>query len=321
MSRIIGTGSYMPRNIVTNKDMEKIVDTTDEWIVSRTGIRQRALATDENTGDLAYEAALRALEDAGIEASQLGYIIVATITPQSLLSSTACYVQAKLGAVNASCFDINAACTGFIFGLEIAEGLFHVSDKEYALVIGAEVLSKIVDYTDRTTAVLFGDGAGAAILSKGSGILGISTGSDGTKGPALSTGEFKVRNFLAGDNPSDHFILMDGKEVYKFAVRILPQVLSEAVEKAGLTLNDLDHVIPHQANLRIIDAAASRMNLPREKFYVNLDRMGNTSAASIPIALDEMNRKGLLKTGEKIGLVGFGGGLTYGAVILDWTKA
>lgn len=318
MSRIIGTGSYLPRNIVTNDELGNYVETSDEWIVSRTGIRQRAVATDENTGDLAYEAAWRALQDAGVEPSEIGYIIVATCSPHSLIPTTACYVQARLGAMNAACFDLNAACTGFIYGLEVANSLLQVMDKKYALVIGAEVLSKIVDYTDRTTCILFGDGAGAAVLTKGEGILSAVSGADGTKACYLHTGDFKVRNFLVGDQPSDNYVIMDGKEVYKFAVKILPKALAEAAEKAGIELNSLDHVIPHQANIRIIDAAAARMELPREKFYVNLDRTGNTSSASIPIALDEMNRKGLLKSGDRVGLVGFGGGLTYGAVIIDW---
>lgn len=320
VAKIIGTGSYLPKNIVTNKDLEKVVDTSDDWIISRTGIRERAFATDENTGDLAYMASLKAIEDAGISPEEIGYIILGTITPQSLLGSTACYVQAKLGTVNATCFDINAACTGFVYGLEIAEGLLAISDRKYALVIGAEVLSKIVDFTDRTTCVLFGDGAGAAVLEKGDGIRSVVTGADGTKISALHSGEFKVRNFLAGNQVSDHFIIMEGREVFKFAVRVLPKALSEAVGKAGMKMSDLDHVIPHQANLRIIDAAAAKMELPREKFYVNLDRVGNTSAASIPIALDEMNRKGLLKKGDRLGLVGFGGGLTYGAAVIEWSK-
>lgn len=319
VARIMGTGSYLPRSIVTNKEMERYVDTTDEWIVTRTGIKERHMSqSDENTGDLAYEAAERALSDAGITAEELSYILVATTTPHSLVPNTSCYVQAKLGAVNASCLDLNAACTGFIYGLEVAEALLQLPDMGYILVIGAEVLTKITNFEDRSTCVLFGDGAGAAVLTKGEGIKGIITGSDGTKAACLNTGTFAVSNVLTGAQPFDHLVHMDGKEVYKFAVNILPEAMKAAVERGNGNIHELDHIIPHQANIRIIEAASKRLDIPMEKFFINIEKTGNTSAASIAIALDEMNRKSMLKNGDRIALVGFGGGLTYGAVYLEW---
>lgn len=319
MAKIIGTGSYMPKRIVTNKDMEEYVETSDDWIVSRTGIKERHISgAHENTGDLGYEASLRALENAGLDPESLDYIIVATTTPHSLVPNTSSYIQGKLGAVNASCMDLNAACTGFIYGLEVAEGLLHNPRISNVLVIGAEVLSKITDFTDRTTCVLFGDGAGAAVVTKGQGIRGIITGADGTKGECLNTGDFAVRNFHAGNVESAHLITMDGKEVYKFAVNILPEAVKQAVELGMGELSELDHIIPHQANIRIIEAASKRLKIPMEKFFVNIDRTGNTSAASIAIALDEMNRTSRLKAGDKLAMVGFGGGLTYGAVFMEW---
>lgn len=321
MARIIGTGSFMPRSVVSNIDMEKYVETNDEWIRTRTGISQRHISMeDENTGDLGYGAALEAMKDAGITAMDLDYIIVATTTPHSLVPTTSCFIQGKLGAMNATPFDINAACSGFIYGIELADSLLEKKDKEYALVIGAEVLSKIVDFNDRSTCVLFGDGAGAAVLQKGEGIKGIVTGADGTKGAVLNTGEFKVRNMLTGPNESDHMLSMEGKEVYKFAVQILPQAIRSSLEKSEMNVEDLDHIIPHQANIRIIEAAAKRLELPMDKFYVNIHNTGNTSSASIAIALDEMNKKGMLKQGDKISMVGFGGGLTYGALTMVWNK-
>jgi len=319
VARIIGTGSYLPRSIVTNKEMEKYVDTTDEWIVTRTGIKERHMSqSDENTGDLAYEAAARALKNAGIGAKELSYILVATTTPQSLVPNTSCYVQARLGAVNASCLDLNAACTGFIYGLEVAEALLNLPDMGFILVIGAEVLTKITDFEDRSTCVLFGDGAGAAVLTKGDGIKGIITGSDGTKAACLNTGTFPVSNVLTGEKPFEHLVHMDGKEVYKFAVNILPEAMKAAVARGNGNIHELDHIIPHQANIRIIEAASKRLDIPMEKFFINIEKTGNTSAASIAIALDEMNQNHALRNGDRIALVGFGGGLTYGAVYLEW---
>lgn len=321
MARITGTGSYLPKKSFTNEDMETIVETSDEWIYTRTGIRSRHFSNEsENTGDMGFFAAERALENAGVSASEIDCILVATTTPESLVPNTSSYIQAKLGAIHASCLDLNAACSGFIYGLELAGALLETGQKKKILLIGTEVLSKITDFTDRKSCVLFGDGAGAVVLESGENTYQVVTGADGSKGECLSTGTFKVENILEKPEPYKQYIAMDGKEVYKFAVNILPEVLTEAVTKAGDTLAQLDHVIPHQANSRIIQAAAKKLKLPLEKFYMNIDHVGNTSAASIAIALDEMNQKNLLKKGQKIGMVGFGGGLTYGACYLTWTK-
>ena len=321
VARIIGTGSYLPKRSVTNKEMEEYVDTTDEWIVSRTGIKERHISDkDENTGDLGFEAAKAALEDAGINAEDIDYILVATTTPHALVPNTSSYIQAKLGAKNAACLDINAACTGFIYGLEVAEGLLKSDYINHILVIGSEVLTKITDFSDRATCVLFGDGAGAAVLTKGNGIKGIISGADGTKGGCLHTGDFHVNNILQEGPTTPQFIRMDGKEVYKFAVNILPEALKAAVERGNGKVDELDHIVPHQANIRIIEAASKRLNVSMDKFYVNIEKTGNTSAASIAIALDELNRSSKLKNGDQLALVGFGGGLTYGAVYLEWNK-
>lgn len=319
MARIIGTGSYMPKAIMTNKDFEKYVDTNDEWIVSRTGIKARHFSgKDENTGDLGYEAGLRAMEDAGISPMDLDYIIVATTTPQALIPNTSSYIQGKLGAKKAACFDLNAACSGFIYGLEVAEALLKLPKKKNILLIGAEVLSKITDFTDRTTCVLFGDGAGACVMTQGDGVKATLTGADGEKGECLMTTPFEVNNLLYPGEKSNHYISMDGKEVYKFAVKILPYAVEQIMEDAGVAVEEITHIIPHQANIRIIEAAAKRLNVPMEKFFMNIESMGNTSAASIPIALDAMNKEGSLKEGDKVVMVGFGGGLTYGAAYLEW---
>lgn len=319
VARIIGTGSYLPKRIMTNKEMEAYVDTTDEWIVTRTGIRQRHLSDEtENTGDLGYEAAKAALESSGISAEEINYILVATTTPHALVPNTSSYIQDKLGAVNAACLDLNAACSGFIYGLEVADALLKSDHIHHILVIGSEVLSKITDFTDRATCVLFGDGAGAAVLAKGDGIRGIVSGADGTKGACLNTRDFPVNNIVAEGSKAPQLIRMDGKEVYKFAVNILPEALKAAVYRGNGNLAHLDHIVPHQANIRIIEAASKRLDISMDKFHVNIQNTGNTSSASIAIALDELSRSGKLKNGQKLALVGFGGGLTYGAVYLEW---
>ena len=319
VARIIGTGSYLPKRIMTNKEMEAYVDTTDEWIVTRTGIRQRHLSDEtENTGDLGYEAAEAALHSAGISAEEIDYILVATTTPHALVPNTSCYIQDKLGAVNAACLDLNAACSGFIYGLEVADALLKSDHIHHVLVIGSEVLSKITDFTDRATCVLFGDGAGAAVLAKGDGIMGIVSGADGTKGACLDTRDFPVNNIVAEGSKEPQLIRMDGKEVYKFAVNILPEALKAAVSRGKGNLAQLDHIVPHQANIRIIEAASKRLDISMDKFHVNIQNTGNTSSASIAIALDELSRSGKLVNGQKLALVGFGGGLTYGAVYLEW---
>lgn len=319
VARIIGTGSYLPKRIMTNKEMEAYVDTTDEWIVTRTGIRQRHLSDEtENTGDLGYEAAEYALKNAGVSAEDIDYILVATTTPHALVPNTSSYIQDKLGAVNAACLDLNAACSGFIYGLEVADALLKSDHIHHILVIGSEVLSKITDFTDRATCVLFGDGAGAAVLAKGDGIRGIVSGADGTKGACLNTRDFPVNNIVSEGSNAPQLIRMDGKEVYKFAVNILPEALKAAVARGKGNLAELDHIVPHQANIRIIEAASKRLDISMDKFHVNIQNTGNTSSASIAIALDELSRSGKLINGQKLALVGFGGGLTYGAVYLEW---
>lgn len=321
MARIIGTGSYLPKRIVTNKEMEDYVDTTDEWIVTRTGIKARHISDEnENTGDLGYEAAKAALDDAGIKAEEVDYILVATTTPHALVPNTSSYIQNKLGAVNAACLDLNAACTGFIYALEVAEGLLKSDHIHHILVIGSEVLTKITDFTDRSTCVLFGDGAGAAVVTEGDGIRGIVSGADGTGGASLHTGDFPVNNILQKGSSAPQLVRMDGKEVYKFAVNILPEALKAAVARGKGDIDELDHIVPHQANIRIIEAASKRLNISMDKFFVNIHKTGNTSSASIAIALDELSRSSRLKNGDQLVLVGFGGGLTYGAVYLVWNR-
>ncbi|UWG97021.1 ketoacyl-ACP synthase III [Dehalobacter sp. DCM] len=322
---LIGTGSCIPEKVVTNDDLAKIVDTSDEWITSRTGIKERRISTGETTTELAVGAARSALESARISAEDLDLIIVATLTPDDYLPSTACQVQKHIGADNAACFDLNAACTGFIYGLTVASQFIRTGMYKTALVIGAEELSKITDWTDRTTCVLFADGAGAAVLQRGEqqGIISEIIGSDGNKGDCLTCPALPPRNYFIRDDSTkesrSEYVYMNGREVYKFAVTVMPECILKTLEGTGISLSDIDHIIPHQANLRIIDAAAKKLNLDASKFYVNLPRFGNTSGASIPIALDEMAKANRFKKGDLIILVGFGGGLTYGAMLIKWT--
>ncbi|MBU3206144.1 ketoacyl-ACP synthase III [Clostridium algidicarnis] len=320
--KIIGTGSYMPKGITTNDDLSKWVDTSDEWISSRTGIKERRLSIGENTSELASKAAIKALENANMKAEDIELIIVATITGDSFTPSTACIVQENIGAFNAVAFDISAACSGFIFGLNTSYQFIKGGQMKNALVIGAEVLSKIVDFKDRNTCVLFGDGAGAAILkaSKEQGILYNYIGSDGINGKeSLNCPAVQVSNpYTKIEKKEESFITMNGKEVFRFAVKIIPKSIEKILEDTNNSLDDIKYIIPHQANLRIVEFAAKKLKVDIEKFYVNLDKYGNTSSASIPIALDEMNRKGLLKKGDKIILVGFGGGLTWGSTLIQW---
>lgn len=321
---IKGMGYYVPENIVTNFDLEKMVDTSDEWIRTRTGITERRFAAkDQATSDLAVEAAKKAIENANIDKKKIDLIILATCTGDYLAQGAACIVQKKLGLTSIPCFDINAACSGFIYSLVVAKSMIESQIYKNILVIGAETLSSIVDMTDRNTCVLFGDGAGAVILGEveeGYGIKGVSIGAEGEDEMILKipAGGSKKPNNEETIKNKENFIRMNGTEVFKFAVKVLPKVTLETLEKASMTVNDLKLVIPHQANLRIIDNAAKRMKLPLEKFYVNLDRFGNTSAASIAIALGEALEKGLIKKGDNIALTGFGGGLTYGSVVMKW---
>lgn len=319
----LGTGSCLPENEVTNFDLEKIVDTTDEWIQTRTGIKARRIA-DENTAtsDLAYEAALKAMEAAGITAEELDMIIVATITPDNSFPSTACTLQDKLGAMNASAFDVSAACSGFLYATSLAKQFVESGFSKKVLVVGAETLSKILDFTDRNTCVLFGDGAGAAIIGpveKG-GILAMDLGANGAGGKFLTQPAGGSRMPATHETIDErlHYIKMDGSEVFKFAVRIMAKSSKTVIDKAGWQVDELDYLVPHQANIRIIASAGKKLKLPQEKVHVNLDKFGNTSAASVPIALDEAVRSGKIKSGDKVVLVAFGGGLTWGSVAVEF---
>ena len=323
---IVGTGSYAPDRILTNAELEKLVDTSDEWIVTRTGIRERHIAAAEQaTSDLAAEAARRALADAGVKAEDVGLIVVATITPDMGFPSTACLVQTLIGAENAFCFDLEAACSGFIFALETAKNYVASGTVETALVIGAEKMSAFVDWKDRNTCVLFGDAAGAAVLQARNaphGLMASAFGSDGSLGELLMLPAGGSRRPASEQTVKDrlHYLKMAGREVFKHAVNNMVKSSKEAIRRAGLTAHDIDWIIPHQANLRIIDAIADRLGEPREKLVINLDRYGNTSAATITVALDELARSGKLKKGHRILLTAFGGGFTWGASVVEWDK-
>jgi 3-oxoacyl-[acyl-carrier-protein] synthase III len=321
---IIGTGSYLPEKVLTNGDLEKMVDTSDEWIMTRTGIKERRIAAPgEHTSDLAAKAAQAALENAGISAEEIDLILVATVTPDMFFPSTACFVQAKIGAKKAACFDVSAACSGFLYAIEIAQQFITSHTYNTILVIGAEKLSSIVDWTDRNTCVLFGDGAGAAILRHrgGShGVIATHMGSDGGYSDILYIPGGGCRFPLSAENIDQRLnaIKMNGKETYKQAVNAMLTAANAALEQANLTPDDLACIIPHQANMRIIEAIADRMKVPIEKFMVNLDRFGNTSAAAVAIALDEANRTGRMREGDYILLVVFGGGLTWASSVVQW---
>lgn len=324
---IAGWGMSLPATIRTNADLEKSVDTSDEWIQSRTGIRERRIANDsETTALLAIQAGQQAIDKAGVPPTQIDLVIVATITPDYGFPAVANVVQHALGATNAAAFDINAACTGFVYGLTIADGLIQSGYYRTILLIGAETMSRIVDWTDRATCVLFGDGAGAVVLrasQNAQGILGTTIRSDGGGAHLL------FRPGTAGYQPSSNsiikseseYIKMDGREVYKFAIRTMTEATIETLAKAGLRAQDVDLFIPHQANIRIIDAATKQLDLDSSKVFTNVSRYGNTSAASIPIALCEAIDAGLIKQGNKLLLVAFGGGLAWGGVALEWSAS
>lgn len=320
---IVGTGSYVPDNAITNDDLAKIVDTSDEWIFSRTGIKKRHISRGENTSDLAYEAGKKALQQAGMDASELDLIICATITPDSFMPSVACMVQERLQATNAAAFDLAAACTGFVYAIATAASFIQSGIYSKILVIGAETLSKVLDWTDRSTCVLFGDGAGAVVMascSEAAGVRAIKLLSDGSKGDILLLPALPLSNPYVKANlgkPST-FIFMKGQEVFKFAVRTMIELVGGILSSSGLTHEEISFIIAHQANYRIIEQAAKALEMPMEKFYVNIDKYANTSAATIGIALDEMSKKGMLKQGDKLILIGFGGGMTSGAVLLEW---
>ncbi len=346
--KIKGTGSAVPKLRVTNDDLSKLMDTSDEWIKSRTGIGARHLAVEETTTGLAVAAAEEALRDAGVTAEEIDLIIAATVTADKFLPNLSCEVQSALGAKNAVAFDLNAACSGFLFALNTVQMYLENGVYKKALVIGAETLSKIMDWNDRSTCVLFGDGAGAAVVaaedenvdgqpdvtggrsdagmmqpdaeskSNKSGILSMVQGSDGARGEVLRCDNRPVNNPFAVNDATLSYVSMNGQEVYKFAVKTVPKVIEKAVDKAGLKVEDIDLFVLHQANLRIIESVAKRLHQPMEKFPTNLEECGNISAASVPILLDNINKHGMICEGKKIVLAGFGAGLTWGATVLVW---
>ncbi|MFD0892446.1 beta-ketoacyl-ACP synthase III [Luteolibacter ambystomatis] len=322
---IAGTGSYVPEKILTNEELAEKVDTSNEWIVTRTGIKERRIAAEgEFTSHLATKAAERALEQAGLAAADVELIIVATITPDTLTPATACYVQRNLGAAKAVAFDISAACSGFLYAMKMAKRLIEADAFKNAVIIGAEKLSAFVNWEDRTTCVLFGDGAGAAVLRRaepGEGrILATEMGTDGNQTHLLNIPGGGSACPITIDNANDHLatLAMLGKEVFKHAVTRMKEAAEKVIERSGLQPEDIACVIPHQANLRIIDAIADRLAVPNERVFVNLDKYGNTSAAAVAIALDEANRTGAFKRGDNIVLVVFGAGLTWAAAAVQW---
>lgn len=320
--RIIGTGSALPGKCVTNGDLAKLMDTSDEWIRERTGIGSRHLSTGETVASLAAEACGRALKDAGKEAGEVELLMAATCSPELALPCTACQVQARIGAANAAAFDLNAACAGFLFALQTAYAYIEAGIYKNALIVGAEVLSKLMDWTDRGTCILFGDGAGAVLVEKcgdgESGVLGFAQHSDGTRGDVLKCAARGLHNPYFTQAPESGSVLMDGREVFAFAVRQVPAAIQEALGKAGLQPGDVDLYVLHQANKRIIEGIAKRLGVELSRFPMNLDRVGNTSSAAIPLLLDELNRDGRLHRGMTVALSGFGAGLTYGACVLRW---
>lgn len=319
-TRIIGTGSCLPATIVTNDDLAKIMDTSDEWISTRTGIRERHLVKEETTTSMSAEAARRAMENAGVTAEEIDLLIVGTLSADCVTPACACEVQAQIGAVNAVAFDINAACAGFMFALNIANAYLQTGIYKTGLILGAETLSKIMDWNDRSTCVLFGDGAGAAVIraEEQAGLLAFDQGSDGVKGKVLACRNRSNNNPLMETSKELEYVHMDGQEVYKFAVTAVPHSLQKTIQAAGLTVEDIDYFALHQANIRILQSVAKRLKVSEDKFPISLDHCGNISAASVPILLDEMNRKGMLKAGMKIAMSGFGGGLTWASAVVEW---
>lgn len=319
-TRIIGTGSCLPKTVVTNDDLSEIMDTSDEWISSRTGIKERHLAVEETTAGMSIEAAKRAMENAKVTAEEIDLIILGTVSGDYVTPACACQVQAAIGADKAVAFDINAACSGFMFALNIANAYIQAGLYRTALILGAETLSKIVNWEDRSTCVLFGDGAGAAVVRADDnyGLLAFDQGSDGRKGDVLACLGRTNNNPLIKTYQKISYVHMDGQEVYKFAVTTVPASLQKTIEEAGLTPADIDYFALHQANIRIIQSVSKRLHVGGDKFPISLDHCGNISAASVPILLDEMNRKGLLKPGVKVALSGFGGGLTWASAVVEW---
>jgi 3-oxoacyl-[acyl-carrier-protein] synthase-3 len=323
---ISGIGSYLPEKILTNDDLAKIVDTSHDWIVERTGIHERRIVEDHiATSDIGTIAAKKALEDANVKPEEIDLIILATVSADYALPSTACVIQKNIGAIKAAAFDINAGCSGFVYGLSMGESFIKSGMYKKVLVIGAEVLSKIVDWQDRNTCILFGDGAGACVLEEcedNFGIMSSELGSDGTNGDVLiqKAGGSRLPASIDTVERRLHFIDMDGKEVFKFAVRVMEKASLNALEKANLQLEALDFLVPHQANIRIIDSAAKRLKLEKDKVCVNLNKYGNMSSASVPVALDEAVKSNKIQKGDNILLVAFGAGLTWASMTIKWNR-
>ncbi len=319
-TRIFGTGSALPKRKVSNDDLSKIMDTSDDWIKSRTGIGARHLAVEESLTELTAKAASQALEEAGILPEELDMILGATLSPDKILPSLSCELQRELGAVNAVAFDINAACSGFLFALQTADVYIRCGQYQKILVVGGEILSKMMDWNDRATCVLFGDGAGAAVVGpdEAYGVLSSIQGSNGAKGDVLLCENRENNNPYVEGKKSLSYVSMNGQEVYKFAVRTVPNAVLKAVRQAGLTIEDIDLFLLHQANIRIIESVSKRLKVPMAKFPTNLEECGNISAGSVPILLDYVNQNGMLQRGNHIVLAGFGAGLTWGASVLSW---
>ncbi|MEK7805583.1 MAG: beta-ketoacyl-ACP synthase III [Planctomycetota bacterium] len=321
---ITGIGSYLPSKVLTNYDLEKMVDTSNDWIIQRTGIKERRVVENGvTTSDIATQASLRAMEDAGVSPKDLDMIITSTITPDHIFPSTSCYIQQKIGATRACAFDILAACAGFIYALSIGQSFINSGAMKTVLVVGAECLSKITDYTDRTTCVLFGDGAGAVIIQRNPikhEILSSNLAADGSEADVLIMPGGGARNPASLESVQQrlHYIQFKGKEVFKLAINNITNLIIETAKENGLTLNDIDLIIPHQSNLRIIEATMEKLGLPMEKAFVNIDKYGNTSSASVPIAMDEARKEGRLRKGNIVMLVAFGGGLTWGSSVIRW---
>ncbi|MBO5258897.1 MAG: ketoacyl-ACP synthase III [Agathobacter sp.] len=318
--KIIGTGSCLPERIVTNQDLAEIMDTSDEWISTRTGIRKRHIATEETTTSMSVVAAKRALEDAGVKPEELDLIIAATVSSDQIIPMLSAQVQAEIGADNAVAFDINAACSGFLFDMAIADAYMKAGGSKKALLIGAETLSKLMDWNDRSSCVLFGDGAGAVVVSDEEDcVLGMVQGAKGKDGMVLSCVNRNTSNPFSGKEPAPlSYVHMEGQAVYKFAVKTVPAAINEALEQAGVAADEVSYYILHQANLRIIESVAKRLDQPMEKFPTNIQDCGNISAASVPILLDKVCKDGMIKARDKIVLAGFGAGLTWGACVLSW---
>lgn len=323
-SGIIGTGSYIPDNTLTNEDISKIVETSHEWIVSRTGIKERHIVSEnQTTSDMALIASERAIENSGLEKKDIDLIIVATMSPDKYTPATASILQSKLGIKNIPSLDITAACSGFVYGLNISKGFIESGIYKNILLVGAEAMSRIVDWEDRSTCVLFGDGAGAVIISRVSsdeGILTVELGSDGDGEENLDIPVGGAKTPLDEKNILDrkHYLQMNGGEIFKFAVRKIPEISENILEKNGLKIEDIDYLIPHQANIRIIDSATKKLGIEKDKVIINLDKYGNMSAASIPVAIDESVRNGKIKKGNLLLALGFGAGLTWGATLIKW---